>query len=181
MNKRYNECLSFTLAVHSPCMFDSYMVWMIHKLLWIFHWTICYNSLDKNRLKSSLWGLISLDSRFINYWFLLMHVIDKMQKIENSKIQSYTNHNDHSICFGKSLQEKNELESEAALLSFLCSGKSAITKEKTLSMELPETCCLIGCYKSLNPPCFALSLPLPVTLLYYGARYNRNEWNPFSS
>jgi hypothetical protein len=55
------------------------------------------------------------------------------------------------ICYGKPLQEKIQLEGEAALLSFLWYGNNACTKEKPLSMELLETCGLSGCYKNLPP------------------------------
>ena len=56
---------------------------MICKLLWIFHYAYCHNISHKNILKSLVWGLISIHFIFVNYYFLLMHVIDKLWKIEN--------------------------------------------------------------------------------------------------
>jgi hypothetical protein len=77
-----------------------------------------------------------------------MHEIDKIRKIEKSKIQSHTIHKITSTCSGKPLREKTQLEGEAALLSFLWHGNNASTKEKALSIELPETYGLLGCYKT---------------------------------
>jgi hypothetical protein len=68
-----------------------------------------------------------------------------------------------------------------ALLSFLWYGNNASTKEKALSMELPETCGLLGCYRTLTPSIMLSNFPLPVVLLCYGTKYNNIEWNPFSS
>jgi hypothetical protein len=45
----------------------------------------------------------------------------------------------------KPLQEKTQLEGEVYLLSFLLYGNNESTKDKALSMDLPETCGLLGC------------------------------------
>jgi hypothetical protein len=94
-----------------------------------------------------------------------------MRKIENCKIQSHHPQGNTKISSWKPLWEKNQLEGEAALLSFLWYGNNASTKENALSMELPETCGLLGCYKTLTPS----------IMLFYGTKYNNIEWNPLSS
>jgi hypothetical protein len=66
------------------------------------------------------------------------------------------------------------------MLSFLWYGNNASTKEKTLSMDLPETCDLSGCYKTLNLSIILPNFPLPFFLLFCGTKYNKIEWNPFS-
>jgi hypothetical protein len=48
-------------------------------------------------------------------------------------------------------------------------------------MELPETCGMLGYYKTLTPSVMLSNFPLPFVLLYYGTKYNNIEWNPFSS
>jgi hypothetical protein len=68
-----------------------------------------------------------------------------------------------------------------ALLSFLWYGNNASTKEKALSMELPETYVILGCYITLTPSIMLSNFPLLVVLLCYGTKYNNIEWNPFSS
>jgi hypothetical protein len=48
-------------------------------------------------------------------------------------------------------------------------------------MELPNTCVLLDCYKTLTPSIMLSNFPLPVALLSYVTQYNSKEWNPFSS
>jgi hypothetical protein len=69
---------------------------------------------------------------------------------------------------------------KVALLSFIRDGNNANTKEKTLSMKLPNTYGMLGYYKTLTPYVVIYNFPLPVVLLYYGTKYNNKEWNPFS-
>ena len=89
-------------------------------------------------------------------YFMLMHEIDKMWKIENNETQSHTIHMTTQIFYEKPLREKIQLEGDVALLSFLWYGNNVSTKENALSMELPETHGLLGCYKTLNPFCYSL-------------------------
>jgi hypothetical protein len=89
--------------------------------------------------------------------------------------------NNTNIFSRKPLWEKNQLKGEVSLLSFLWYGNNASTKEKTLSMELRETCFLLGCYKILTPYVMLPNFPIPVVLFCYGKKYNNIEWNPFSS
>jgi hypothetical protein len=76
-----------------------------------------------------------------------MHEIDKMRKIENSKIQSHHPQINTRYDLGNPIREKSQLESEVALLSFLWYKNDASTKKVALPMELPLTCDLYGCYK----------------------------------
>ena len=83
-----------------------------------------------------------------------MHAKDKMWKKENNKMQSHTNHMEHrknkiqshknhmkhTISYGKHLREKNQLEGEDALLSFVPKSNNVSRKDKVVSMELLETC-----------------------------------------
>jgi hypothetical protein len=48
-------------------------------------------------------------------------------------------------------------------------------------MELPETFGMLGYYKTLTPYVMLFNFPFPVVLLCYGTKYNKDEWNPFSS
>jgi hypothetical protein len=89
--------------------------------------------------------------------------------------------NNTKIFSRKPLGEKTQLEGEATLLSFLWYGNNASTKENALSMELLETCGLLGCYRTLTPSGILSNFPLLVVLLCYGTKYNNIEWNPFSS
>jgi len=72
-----------------------------------------------------------------------MHEIDKMCKIENNKKIAHHPQNNTNILYGKPLWEKSHLQGEVTLLSFLRYGNNVSKKEKTLSMELPETCHLL--------------------------------------
>jgi hypothetical protein len=80
-----------------------------------------------------------------------MHEIDKMQKIENSKIQSHHPQINTRYDLGNPIREKTQLEGEVALLSFLWYRNDASTKKEALSVEFPLTCGLYGCYK-ISPP-----------------------------
>jgi hypothetical protein len=111
-----------------------------------------------------------------------MHEIDKMHKIENIKVKSHTIHKIKKNIFSrKPLREKTQLEGESALISFLWYENNANTREKALSMELLETCDLLGCYKTLTPYFILSNFPLPIVLVFYGTKYNNIEWNPFFS
>jgi hypothetical protein len=100
-----------------------------------------------------------------------MHEIDKMQKIENNKIQSHHPQINTRYDLGNPIQEKTQLEGEAALLSFLWYRNDASTKKEALSVEFPLTCGLYGCYKSLLLY-YAHIIPLSYVFLSYGTRYN---------
>ena len=80
-----------------------------------------------------------------------MHEIDKMQKIENSKIQSYHPQRNTIYDLGNPICEKTHLEGEATLLSFIWYRNDASTNKEALSVELPLTCGLHGCY-IISPP-----------------------------
>jgi hypothetical protein len=79
------------------------------------------------------------------------------------------------------LWEKNLMEGEVALLSFLWNGNNASTKEKALYMELSKTCNLIGYYRTLTPSVMLSNFSLPVVFQSCGTKYNNIEWNSFSS
>jgi hypothetical protein len=110
-----------------------------------------------------------------------MHEINQMWKIEKSRIQSHTIHNNTNIFSRKLLHEKTQLKGEVSLLSFLWYKNNANTKEKALSMELPETCGMFDCYKTLTSYVMLSNFPLSFFQLCYGTKYNNIEWNPFSS
>jgi hypothetical protein len=109
-----------------------------------------------------------------------MHEIDKMQKIENSKIQSHHPQINTRYDMGNPIREKTQLEGEVALLSFLWYRNDASTKKEALSVEFPLNCGLYGCY-IISPPLLSHIIPLSDVFLSYGTRYNAKEWNPFSS
>jgi hypothetical protein len=99
-----------------------------------------------------------------------MHEIDKMQKIENISTITHQPHGNTNIFSRNPLREKTQLKCEASLLSFLLYGNNASTKEKTLSMELPETLGLLGYYKTLTPYFMLSNFPLLVDLRIYGKK-----------
>jgi hypothetical protein len=76
---------------------------------------------------------------------------------------------------------KTQLGGEVSLLSFLWYGNNVSTKEKELSMDLLETCGLLGYYRTSTPTIILSKFPLPTFLLLYGTKYNSIEWNPLSS
>jgi hypothetical protein len=78
-----------------------------------------------------------------------MHEIDKMKKIENSKIQSHHPQINTRYDLGNPIQEKTQLEGEASLLSFLWYRNDASTKKEALSVEFPLTCGCMAATKSL--------------------------------
>lgn len=88
---------------------------------------------------------------YIPYLFIIdllfMHVIYEMQKIENNKILSHTNHNEHMIHYRKPLYGKAQLEGDITLLYFVWSGNNASTKENKIFMELLENYGPISCYR----------------------------------
>jgi hypothetical protein len=67
------------------------------------------------------------------------------------------------------------------LSSLFSGGNNASTKEKELSMELPETYGLSHYYRKITPYCMLSNSPLPVVLLCNGEKYNNVESPPFSS
>jgi hypothetical protein len=62
------------------------------------------------------------------------------------------------------------------LYYFLYYGNNASIKEKALSMELPKTYVLSGCYKILTPSVMLSNFPLPIDILSYEKKYNNIEW-----
>jgi hypothetical protein len=99
-----------------------------------------------------------------------------MWKIENNKVQSHNHPQDNTnIFFGKPLREKSQLGGETALLSFLSYGNNASTKKKELSMELPETCGLLGYYKTLTSSIILSNIPILFSTIFYGTKYNNIE------
>jgi hypothetical protein len=104
--------------------------------------------------------------------------------VENRKqLNTITSHpkNNTKFFFGKPFWEKTQLEGEASLLSFLWYGNNSNTKEKKLSIELIETCGILGFYRKLTPSTILYNFPLLVVFLQYGIKYNNIEWNTFSS
>jgi len=81
-----------------------------------------------------------------------MHEINKIQKIENNEIKSHHLQINIKYDLGKPIREKNQLEGEAAFLSFLWYINDESAKKEALSMEFPYNCGQYGCYK--------ISLPL---------------------
>jgi hypothetical protein len=73
-----------------------------------------------------------------------MHEIDKMWKIENSKIQSHHPKINTRYDLRNPIWEKTHLEGEASLLSFLWYKNGASTKEEAISVELHLTCGMYG-------------------------------------
>jgi hypothetical protein len=103
--------------------------------------------------------------------------------VENREKQSTITHNPQdntNIFYGKPLREKNQLEGEPTLLSFLWYKNNASIKEKVISIELIEICGMLGFYRTLNPSIMLSNFPLPISLLRYGRQYNNIESNPFS-
>jgi hypothetical protein len=79
-----------------------------------------------------------------------MHEIDKMWKIENSKIKSHT------------IQKMKQRFSLGVFALFFWYGNNASTKQKALTIELLETYGLIGYYRTLTPCIMLSNFPLPV-------------------
>ena len=77
-----------------------------------------------------------------------MHEIDKMRKIENSKIKSHHPQINTRYDLGNPIREKTQLEGEVALLFFLWYRNDASTKKEALVVELPLT---YGMYR-ISPP-----------------------------
>jgi hypothetical protein len=74
-----------------------------------------------------------------------MHEMDKMWKIDNSKMQSH--HPEIKTIYDSKnpIQEKTQLEDEVALLSFLWYRNDESTKKEAFFVDFPFTCGLYGC------------------------------------
>jgi hypothetical protein len=104
-----------------------------------------------------------------------MHEIDKMEKIENNKMQSHHAQINTRYDLGNPIREKTQLEGEVALLSFLWYRNDASTKKKALSLELPLTYGLYGSYR-ISPLLYSHNTTLRCSAqLWNKIQYKRME------
>jgi hypothetical protein len=80
-----------------------------------------------------------------------MHEIDKMWKMENSKMHSHHPQIITRYDLGKPIWEKTQLEGEATRLSFLWYRNDASTKKESLFKDFPLTYGMYGYYRIYNP------------------------------